>query len=281
MKVIVSEGAGFCFGVKRAIQLAFDTAKSGAGPVHTLGPIIHNPQVVERLAGEGVTVIDSVGGAEDGGILIIRSHGVGPSVYREIENRGLRMIDATCPFVKTAQEHARKLSEAGYQVIIVGEESHPEVRGILGYAGADAFVIGREDGIEQFSIKRKVGIIAQTTQSFENLSRVVLAVLPRVSELKVHNTICNATRQRQAEAIGLAERVDLMLVVGGKNSANTQRLKTLCEEKGVRVYHVETSDEIDDSWLEGARTVGVTGGASTPDWIISDVKKRLQEQGDR
>jgi len=276
LKIIISEGAGFCFGVKRAIHTAFQTAREYPGEVYTLGPIIHNPQVVDKLRSEGVGVLDSPSGDVNGNVVIIRSHGVAPDVYREMEARGVKLVDSTCPFVKKAQDHARRLREEGFQVMIVGEADHPEVQGLCGYAGEDVVVAGRAEDVDSFELKRKVGIIVQTTQSFSNLQRVVHVVLPRVAELKIHNTICRATRQRQAATTRLAEQVDLMLVVGGKNSANTKRLRTLCEERSVRVVHVETADEIDPLWFDGLETVGVTGGASTPDWIIREVEDRLK-----
>lgn len=277
MKIIISEGAGFCFGVKRAIQTAFETAKNNPDGVYTLGPLIHNPQVVEKLGSEGVEVLDSLDDNNDARVVIIRSHGVSPDVYEEMSSKGLKIVDSTCPFVKKAQAYASSLHNEGYQVLIVGERAHPEVQGLCGYAGDDVIVVGKDDDVDQFPIKRKVGIIVQTTQSFSNLRSVIDAVLPKVAELKVHNTICKATRQRQIATTRLAAKVDLMLVVGGKNSANTKRLRVLCEEKEVKAYHVETADEIDRAWFKGVETVGVTAGASTPDWIIAQVVERLKE----
>ena len=277
MNIMTAGKAGFCFGVKRAIQIAFDTAKADPTGVFTLGPIIHNPQVVEKLKREGVGVLDSLENFDGVRVVIVRSHGISPAVYEELNSKNITIIDATCPFVKKAQGYAWSLNEEGYQVVIVGEEAHPEVQGILGYAGGNAVVLDKDAQIDHFSIKPKIGIIAQTTQSFGNLQWVVNALLPRVAELKVYNTTCNATRKRQLEAVELAGHVNLMFVVGGKNSANTKRLKTICEEKGVHVYHVETAEEIKPEWLEGIETVGVTGGASTPDWIIQQVERRLQE----
>ena len=277
MKILISEGSGFCFRVKRAIQAAFDTAQKETSGVFTLGPIIHNPQVVARLEERGVKVLENPEDRDDVRVLIIRSHGVGPDVYKSASGGGITVVDATCPFVKTAQSHAETLTQEGYQVVIVGDRSHPEVRGILGYAGPDAIVFGKDDDAARFSIKRKVGIISQTTQSFKMLQRVIAEVLPHAGEVRIFNTICNATRKRQHETGKLAESVDVMLVVGGKNSANTKRLQSLCEAKGVPTYHIETSRELRPEWFKGAETVGITGGASTPDWIIQEVAERLRE----
>ncbi len=277
MKILISEGSGFCFGVKRAIQAAFDTAGKEKEGVYTLGPIIHNPQVVARLEEQGVRVLENPGDRDDVRVLIIRSHGVGPDVYKSASERGITVVDATCPFVKTAQSHAETLTREGYQVVIVGDRAHPEVRGILGYAGPDAIVFGKEDDATRFSIKRKVGIISQTTQSFKMLQRVIEEVLPYAGEVRIFNTICNATRKRQQETGKLAESVDVMLVVGGKNSANTRRLQSLCEARGVPTYHIETARELEPGWFTKAETVGITGGASTPDWIIQEIAERLRE----
>ncbi len=276
MNVRVARTAGFCFGVKRAIQKAFETA-GGQGKVFSLGPLIHNPQAVERLRNRGVRVIGEPAEAEAGSVVIVRSHGVSPDVERRLSEKGVTIVDATCPFVKKAQNHAVRLRENGYQVVIVGERDHPEVMGIRGYAGEDALVIGPDDNPELLGFRGKVGIIAQTTQSLTVLQNVVSAAVAQASTVKVHNTICDATRQRQRESIALAGDVDVMLVVGGKNSANTKRLKTLCEEKGVRAFHVETADEIDTAWFNPTdRTVGITAGASTPEWIIEDVRRRME-----
>jgi (E)-4-hydroxy-3-methyl-but-2-enyl pyrophosphate reductase len=192
----------------------------------------------------------------------------------------LNVIDATCPFVVKAQKVAQELSEEGYQVIIVGEGKHPEVIGLKGFAGENAWVVEKADDVKKFAEKPRIGIIAQTTQSFGNFKAVVCAILEKTYEIKAINTICNATTHRQETAINLAENVDLMIVIGGYNSANTTRLASLCAKSDVPTHHIETAAELKPSWLENVETIGVTAGASTPDWIIDEVINRLNILGE-
>ncbi len=277
MEVILAEKAGFCFGVQRAINTAFKAA--GEGRVYCLGPLIHNPQEVARLRDAGVETVDSFSGLRPGDSLIIRSHGVPPSVLAGARELGLNIIDLTCPFVAKAQQHAHTLSQEGYQVIVVGEKKHPEVQSILGYAGEKALVVEKPEDIDQLSLQGKLGAVAQTTQSYGNFSEIVLRLLRLSKELKVFNTICSSTKERQDATRVLASRVDVMIVVGGRNSANTSRLVSLSKEAGKPTYHVEVVDEIRTEWLQGARTVGVTAGASTPGWVINAVLERLRAEG--
>ena len=274
MKIILAKSAGFCFGVKRATSMAFDSAASHER-ICSLGPIIHSPQLVKKLEEEGVSVVGQVEDIKDGAV-IIRSHGITSDEMADIATKGLEVIDATCPFVKKAQDHAAMLSSEGYVVVLVGEEEHPEVQGIVSYAvGVDVYVVPDQAKAEGIPRSKKIGVVAQTTQPFENLRQVVDVCLRKSKELRVFNTICDATSVRQSEARDIARQVDLMLVVGGFNSANTNRLAQLCMEIQPRTYHVETADEIDSSWFEGVQTVGITAGASTPQWIIDEVVDRL------
>ncbi len=276
MEIRLAKHAGHCFGVKAAIQTAFETARREKQPIHTLGPIIHNPQVVERLRAEGVAPVNNLSEIEKG-VIIIRSHGVAPRVLAEAKAQGLQVVDATCPFVKRAQNQAQELVKQGYSLVILGDVSHPEVEGILGTVnGAAAVVSGGEDAAA-LPVKSRYGLIAQTTQSLENLQQVACALLSRAVELKVINTICNATTQLQQETRELASQVDLMLVVGGRNSANTARLAWICREAGVRHQHIETAAEIQPDWFDGVARVGVTAGTSTPEWVIAAVIERLQK----
>ena len=276
MKIVVARRAGFCFGVKRAIKAAYETAGKETREVATLGPLIHNPQVVARLEEMNVR---TVGRIEDfhGDILIIRSHGVPKAVLEEARQAGIEVIDATCPFVKNAQEYAAQLHADGYRVVIVGDESHPEVRGIKAYAGEPAFVISDGAGVTQLKGSRKIGIVAQTTTTMEKFMSVVGPCLEIAREVKIFNTICDATHVRQKEAQKIARTVDLMLVVGGRNSGNTSRLSEICGQTGTPTRHIETHQELEREWFQGVDRVGITGGASTPDWIIEDVVARLQE----
>jgi len=275
MEICVVKEAGFCFGVKRAISMAFKVAEDENMPAVTLGPIIHNPQVIERLAEKGVRAVEEI--PDDNSVIIIRTHGIEKSLHEEIQAKGHRVIDATCPFVKKAQQYARLLSDEGYQVLILGDARHPEVRGILSFAGPQASVIAPGEPLP--SLRKKVGIVVQTTQPIEALQGLVSHVIGRVTELKVFNTICNSTALRLKETEDMARRVDLMIVVGGKNSANTTQLRRLCESLGTRTYHVETADEIRQEWLEGVQKVGITAGASTPEWIIDSIKEKIEDTG--
>lgn len=277
MEVILAKRAGFCFGVKRATQLAFEAAGK-EGETFTLGPIIHSPQVVHRLQEMGVRVLDTLEGISEGTV-IIRSHGVTAGELEEAVSKELSVIDATCPFVKKAQEHVRTLSEDGYDVVVVGDSHHPEVQGIVSYAKGRVFVVA--SGAEAVSLPTigRIGVVAQTTQAFDNLQQVVDVCLRKGGEIRVYNTICDATTVRQEEARELAARVDSMIVIGGFNSANTCRLTELCAEIQPRTHHIETEEELDPNWFKDSRSVGVTAGASTPKWLIDRVVERLREMG--
>ncbi len=276
MEILVAKNAGFCFGVKRAIKLAFDTAKNYGMDVYTLGPIIHNPQVVKKLAEEGVSAVESYIDINKG-VVILRSHGVTPQVIEGITKQGNKIIDATCPFVKKAQQYATQLREEGYQIVIVGDEKHPEVKSIIGYAGDGVIVTETGEGLAELLKDKRVGIVSQTTQSRTNLLKVIDEALKAAHDVKILNTICDATSIRQTETREIAMDVDLMLVVGGRNSANTSRLAAICKEETESVYHIEVADEIKEEWFKGVKRVGITAGASTPDWIINEVIHKLED----
>jgi len=276
MEIVLAKSAGFCFGVKRATQMAFAAADQHPH-ICSLGPIIHSPQVVDRLAQKGVEVVDRV---EDiaGGAVIIRSHGVTAGEMEAIAGRDLTVIDATCPFVKKAQEYAARLAAEGYSVVIVGEAEHPEVQGIVSYAAhGQVQVVANPAQAALLPRFGRVGIVAQTTQSFENLRQVTDICLEKCQELRVYNTICDATSVRQNEAREIARQVDVMLVIGGFNSANTTRLAHICEEIQPATHHLETAGEIKLDWFAGARRIGITAGASTPGWLIEEVVSRVAE----
>lgn len=277
MEVILAKRAGFCFGVKRATQLAFEAAEKG-GDTFTLGPIIHSPQVVQRLQEMGVQVLKDLEGVSEGTV-IIRSHGVTAAELEEAVKKELSVVDATCPFVKKAQEHVRTLSDAGYDVVVVGDSHHPEVQGIVSYAKGRVFVVPSGEEAASLPSMSRIGVVAQTTQAFDNLQQVVNVCLRKGSEIRVYNTICDATTVRQEEARELAARVDVMVVIGGFNSANTCRLAELCTEIQPRTHHIETEEELDPAWFQECHTVGVTAGASTPKWLIDRVVERIREMG--
>ncbi len=276
MQVILAKSAGFCFGVKRATQMAFEAAGKEQ-KTFTLGPIIHSPQVVHKLEDLGVGVVNDLSGVHDGTV-IIRSHGVLASEMEEAQRKQLEIVDATCPFVKKAQEYVQYLSDAGYSVLVVGDADHPEVQGIVSYGGKDRiYVVASGDEVRKLPKMGKMGVVAQTTQSFDNLRSVVTECLRRGGEVRVFNTICDATAVRQQEATELAQQVDCMVVIGGYNSANTRRLAEICTDLQPRTHHIETASEINPEWFRGVERVGVTAGASTPKWIIDDVMARLEE----
>lgn len=275
-KIYITKSAGFCFGVKRAIN---EAEKCGGGKgegIYTLGPIIHNPQVVKRLEESNVYSKESVDDI-DSGTVIIRSHGVRLGVLNEAREKGLEIVDATCPFVRKAQDLVSKLSDEGYYVIVVGHKEHPEVKGLISYAGDEIRVVETPDELSDLARVKKIGIVAQTTLPMKKLEAVVSCCLRKASELKVFNTICNATSIRQEESAELARKVDVMVVVGGRNSGNTRRLVEICTGILPRTHHIEVAGELDPEWFRGAASVGVTSGASTPDWIIKEVIEKIGE----
>lgn len=280
MDVLVAEGAGFCYGVKRAVELAGKCAAKRDGPVYSLGPLIHNRQVVEELIRSGVKVIESIGEAEPGSKVIIRSHGVGPDVPAEAGELGVVTVDATCPFVARAQRIAGDITGSGVQAVVVGDSKHPEVKGIVGWTGGKALVLGGPEEARGLDLPERVGVLAQTTQTRENFDAVVEAIKEKCREVMVYNTICSATGERQRSTVELARKVNVMVVVGGKDSSNTAKLAALSAAQGTPTYQVETAGELDAQWFEGKRTAGITAGASTPQWIIEEVERRMKELGE-
>ncbi len=278
LEIKTAEEAGFCFGVKRAIEMATGQVESGEDiPVYTLGPIIHNPQVVKKLENLGIVSVDDLAEIDEG-VIIIRSHGVEPEVIKQARDKGLTIIDATCPYVKKAQENASLLISEGYQTLIYGDREHPEVKGILGATDYQAEIIQNPKDLEEIQLAARVGIVAQTTKSPASFRNLIAEILPLVKELKIFNTICNTTQVRQRSAEKLAEEVEVMFVIGGFNSANTNRLAELCALTGTPTYHIETTEDIDWNWLEGTKKIGITAGASTPDWLIKEVIQVMSQE---
>ncbi len=277
MEIVIAKTAGFCFGVKRAISMAINCAKESDENIYTLGPIIHNPQVVRRLEeSEKIhpkTSVDEMAR----GTMIIRSHGMKLEDLEKAQKKNLKIVDATCPFVKKTQDFVRTLSKEGYTIVVVGEKEHPEVQGVISYGSTEIIVATSVDELKEMPRKRKIGIVAQTTQSQEKLQEITAFCLTKASEIKVYNTICNATFIRQKESVELSKTVDCMIVVGGRNSANTKRLAEICSSIQPKTYHIEVAGEIEPRWFEGVNRVGITAGASTPDWIIKEVVERVKE----
>lgn len=283
MEIIRSRDMGFCFGVRRAVEMMEHESETGR-PIASLGSVVHNPQVVGRLRERGldvVTTLDDVGGRR----LAITAHGVGPGVIEEAATRGYELVDTTCPIVTRAQQWAKKMVDEGFAVIVYGDPEHKETRGILGWGRGKAIVLRSEDEIDTLpdDLPSRVGVLVQTTHTEAHfaafVNRLLTARMHKISELRVINTLCNATTGQQAAARELAHAVDVVVVVGGKESANTRHLAEVCEEEGARAYHIETRDELEPAWFEGVERVGVSAGASTPDYAIEDVVRRLEEIG--
>lgn len=280
MEVKIAKYSGYCFGVQRALGIAESTIekyKTQNKRIFTLGPIIHNPGVVKELEEKGITVANSSEEIDSGDILVIRSHGTPPQIIKELETKGVIIRDATCPFVKRAQEKAKLLSQKGYFVVIVGNKDHPEVKGIKESVENNNFaIVESEKDIKQIPPNRRIGIIAQTTQTMEKLMLVVNKLLDKEKEILTINTICNTTKKRQASTQNLAKKVDLMLIVGGKNSANTTHLADISRNYNPKTYQIESYKEINKKWLEGVKKVGVSGGASTPMKDVLEVKEFIE-----
>ena len=278
MEIILAQNAGFCFGVKRATQMAFEAAAEHE-QICSLGPLIHSPQVVKELTEQGIKVVNNVEDIPTGSV-IIRSHGVTAEEMDRVQESNLTVVDATCPFVKKTQEYAVRLSKEGYTVVIVGEVEHPEVQGIVSYSGeAVVHVVANAEQAAALPRMKRVGLVAQTTQLYENLRAIMDVCLSKSQEIRVFNTICDATSVRQNEAREIAQSVDLMFVIGGHASANTTRLASICREIQPQSWHIETAEEIHPDWFSGVNKVGVTAGASTPRWLIDDVVARIAELG--
>ncbi|MGI6485718.1 MAG: bifunctional 4-hydroxy-3-methylbut-2-enyl diphosphate reductase/30S ribosomal protein S1 [Tepidanaerobacteraceae bacterium] len=270
----MSEHAGFCFGVKKAFEATDNLIRKGI-KAYTLGPIVHNPQVVNKLIEQGI--LPSKLKNIDSGTVIIRTHGVGPSIIEHARLKGLNIIDATCPFVKKVHKIAKQMSDNGYLVIIIGDPHHPEVEGIKSWCNGDVKIIETVKDAENFFTNRQVGIVVQTTQTQENIDKIMQILKAKLDIKLFENTRCHATQLRQDAAKDLAKKVDTMLVIGGKNSANTKKLAQICQNVGARVYHIEKASEINREWFDKHDKVGITAGASTPDWIIKEVILRMDE----
>ena len=278
MDIQLASNAGFCFGVRNAINKGEKLIDEGKGPIATLGPLIHNPQEVARLERLGIKAYDSLDDIHEKNVLI-RTHGVAPSVYKQIEEHGHAYFDCTCPKVKKVQQTAREYAEAGYQVIILGDANHPEVMAIVGWTNDTAIVFKSLDELKGLSLAgKKVCLVSQTTEKIERFDDAVSYLESLELEgLVVRNTICAATRDRQSDAMQLASTVDLMIVIGGYNSANTCKLVSICQDAGVETKHVESVADLEDAWFDGKEKIGLTAGASTPDWIIREVIDKMEE----
>ena len=274
-EIAVASEAGACYGVERALQMVEAAAAESSVAVHTLGPLIHNPRVVSELAEKGVTVVDSPEQAA-GDALLLRTHGVTPDEEGRARRLCALVLDATCPFVKKVHLAAERLSADGYQVVVVGEAGHPEVEATLPHAPG-AVVVGSADEARALPHVRKIGVVVQTTARRALLAEVVSELLGIAEEVRVVNTICEATSGHQAAADELAAKADVMVVIGGRNSANTTRLAEISAARCPRTHHIEGADELEAAWFEGAALIGITAGASTPAVQIEAVRERIGE----
>lgn len=283
MKIELAESAGFCFGVKRAVDTVYQLLEKNQQGVYTLGPIIHNEQVVQDLASKGVAVVDTPEqlSQEKNATLVIRSHGVSRNVVEELNKREISYEDATCPFVKKIHRTVSEYRDRGYAIIIIGSAVHPEVQGILGWAGDEGTVIESREEAEAFvqpDSDKKICIVAQTTFNYKKFQELVEIISKKGYDILAVNTICNATATRQKEAENLAKRSDAMIVIGGKHSSNSRKLYEICKNQCENTFFIQTVDDLKDISLKSFTSLGITAGASTPNTIIQEVLKACQKQ---
>jgi 4-hydroxy-3-methylbut-2-enyl diphosphate reductase len=277
--IIIAEHSGFCFGVKRAVSKAYDILKKNDGKkVYILGHIIHNKNVVEELEEMGAVTVNGLEEIKDtDSYLIIRSHGVSKKILRQAENMNITVINTTCPFVSKIESYVENLLENGYSVVIIGDRNHPEVKSVIdSFDAENLFVIESADEVRNLKTKDKLGIVIQTTQSLKNFHECIDKLIDISKEIKIYNTICGATSQRQSSTLEMARKVEIIIVVGGKHSANTTRLYELCKSVVSDVYHIETEQELKKEWFENKTNIGITAGASTPSWIIDSVTDKIK-----
>ena len=281
MKVLLAKTAGFCFGVKRAVDTVYQQVEENKDcKIYTFGPIIHNDEVIKDMQAKGVTVLE---GEEDlpkakNGIVIIRSHGVPKRICDRMDELGIQYVDATCPFVKKIHKIAMEKAEEGAFLVVIGNPVHPEVEGIMGWAGEDAAVISTAEEAEHLTVPedRKICVVAQTTFNYNKFKELVEIISKRRYDISVLNTICSATKERQTETARIADRVDAMIVIGDKRSSNTQKLFEICKNACNNTYYIQTLDDLNVNQLRSVETVGITAGASTPNNIIEEVQNNVR-----
>ena len=280
MEVIKAKTAGFCFGVKRAVDTVYEQVDSCEGAIYTYGPIIHNEEVVKDMESKGVIVIRSEEELDSlaEGTVIIRSHGVEKRIYDKLEKKGIRIVDATCPFVKKIHKIVSKESAQGAHIVIIGNPEHPEVQGIRGWAGENVSVVQDAEAAEKIEFDKnvKICVVSQTTFNYNKFKDLVEIIKKKSYDVSVLNTICNATKERQTEAKSIAETVDAMIVIGDKHSSNTQKLFEICRGACNNTYYIQTLDDLDLNQLGSVETVGITAGASTPNNIIEEVQNNVR-----
>ena len=277
-KITIASSAGFCPGVKNAIERVLQLSGKGKKPVYTVGPLIHNKQVTQMLEEKDIFTINNLNEATDkNGVLVIRAHGITPEFQKQVFDMGLEVVDCTCPLVKRAHTIIDEFAKKGYYTVIIGDAEHAEVIGLLGYTQGRGIVVADAEEAKKLPAYEKVNVVAQTTQKEQTFFEAAEIIKQKSKVCQVSNTICTPTKQRQKETLELAKNADLVIVVGGKHSANTARLAKLCGELCKKVSHVETAEEVKKEILENVKNILITAGASTPNWIIQEVAKRVED----
>lgn len=275
MKINLAKSAGFCFGVERAIEIALDSAERYDN-VWMLGDIVHNEHVVQKINEAGIHIVKKLPDAPEG-TLLLRAHGTVPEIYEKAREQSLNIVDATCPLVVDIHDTAKELEAEGYQLVIIGDHGHDEVIGIAGHVSHEAIVVASPEEARDLKRLKKAGVIVQSTQDIDNVRAIVTELVMKCREMKFINTICGPTTRHQNEIRKMPQTNDVMIIVGSKTSANTLRLTQISKALNPRTYRVLSADDIDPIWFEGAETVGISAGASTPDWTINEVVKRIEE----
>ncbi|MEA3373648.1 MAG: 4-hydroxy-3-methylbut-2-enyl diphosphate reductase [Campylobacterota bacterium] len=271
MKIELAEKYGFCFGVKRAIKIAEENTNSA-----TYGPLIHNTKEIERLNRDyNVALSENLNDFKAGDKAVVRTHGIPKHELQALIEFNVDVIDATCPFVTKPQEICEEMSKEGYDIVIFGDEAHPEIKGVKSYASNGAYVVTSVEELEALKLHERVAVVAQTTRKIEEYLKITNYLIPRHKEVRVFNTICNATFENQDAVRKLAARADVMIIIGGKNSSNTKQLHSIAESTATS-YHIECADDLDAAWFEGKELCGISAGASTPDWIIQQVIDKIE-----
>ncbi len=275
MKIELASSYGFCFGVKRAIEIA----QEHRGSV-TYGPLIHNKDEINRLKdGFNIGLVQSLEEMEKDSTVVIRTHGIPKNELTMLKEKDHKIIDATCPYVTTPQNIVQNMSEEGYSIVIFGDKDHPEIKGVVSYAKdlEDAFIVLKPEELETLPLKAKVAVVSQTTKKPEDFAKIVTALMATRKEIRVFNTICNATFENQDAAADLAKKADVMIIIGGKHSSNTKQLHSIAKRHCIDSYLIENETELEASWLEEKKLCGISAGASTPDWIVQNVIAKIKE----
>ncbi len=276
MEIITAKTAGFCMGVKRAVDIAIEAAENEKSRVYTYGPLIHNPQVLEFLRKKGLLVLSEIP-EKASGTVIIRAHGVPPSDKEKLKKAGFKVIDATCPYVLKVQNIIDKHRKKGYASIIIGDKEHPEVIGLIGFAGKNAYVVKSRADLKDIPFYEKIIITAQTTQDAVSFAEIAYEAEKKFPDIKIFDTICTATSERQEEIKKLSENADITIIVGGRNSGNTCRLAEIAAKAGKPYFHIETKEDLDLNFLTPANKIAITAGASTPNWLIEDIRNFIEK----